>query len=256
MKIHLKKTAGPDLKELARDLPRRLHNVGTEVGRAISENMAEEVKKRLAGRGGWIKIYYDALIYLEGQEGNNWAVAGLSERDDLFEFPAENSLLTITGYPEGSAAATLANYQPWPIDVIPPLTKAYEGTAVLQMHDPGTVKTYREARLRNLPTVVDALNEVAQVDQSGDTLVEVERIYADIAYMARRLELGFDGYPRVPHWGPAASAASAKGDRWATSPDVMRLVESAVKGKEPGTVTTMSPAQAAELARIREATWS
>jgi len=258
MKVRVNNLSKADLKKILNDLPRRMKNVATAVGRAVSEQTAEEVTKRLEGHGGWIAdVYKKAITYYEDAEGGHWAVAGYAEtRPDLFEWPAESSLLMMTQYPEDSPSSILANYQPWPIDVIPALTSAYPGKAEVRIYDPGTVSTYRDARLRNLPTVIAALNEVAQVDESEGALVTVERVYADVKYMAKRLELGFNGYPRVPHWGPASSALASSGERWATSPPVLRLIEAAVKGKEPGKVATMSPSKAEEFARIRKASWS
>ena len=261
MKIRFHKAHGPDLKELLADIPRRVKNTATEVGRAVSEQTAIEVQRRLGGRGGWIRIYSNSIIFLEGVEGGEWAIAGLNEtRPDLFEYPAENSLLFFGAPNEsdtGGLTSIMANENPWPIDVIPPLKGAYPTTATVQMHDPGTVETHREARLRSLSGVIELLQAAGgKVDENPEALVLIDRVYADIAYMARRLELGFHGYPRIPHWGPTLSKAASSGDQWASTPTVLRLVENAIKGKEPGKVATMSPTRAAELARIREASWS
>lgn len=261
MRIRIHKTHGPDLRELLADIPRRVKNTATEVGRAVSAQTAIEVQRRLGGRGGWIRVYYNSIIYLEGVNGGEWAIAGLNEtRPDLFEYPAENSLLFFGSGNEsdtGGISSIMANENPWPIDIIPALKAPYPTTAIVQMHDPGTVETYREARLRNLAGVIEMLQAAGgQVDLAPEALVYIDRVYADIAYMAKRLELGFHGYPRIPHWGPALSKAAASGEQWASTPAVLRLVENAVKGKEPGKVATMTPARSAELARIREASWS
>jgi len=252
--IRITKISGPNLDKLIADLPERIKNVGREVGRAFSEQLAKEVKKRLAGRSGWVKIYHDAILYRETPRGDQWAVAGLdNQHPELFKFPAASSLLTFTGNGRGSIPA---EYNPWPIDVIPVLKEGYDDTAVIKMYDPGTVETYRQARLLNVPSVVSALSEVGSVDTSGDTLVMIDQVYADIAWLARRLELGFDGYPRIPHWGPAASAAATQGDKWVSTSLVRIAVDFALQGVESAEVPQMSKAEAAELALIREATWS
>jgi hypothetical protein len=252
--IRLTKTSGPNINKMLEDLPRRIKNVGREVGRAFSEQIAAEVKRRLGGRKGWVKIYRDAIIYKESPSGDSWAVAGLDDQHpNLFEFPAETSLLYFAGNGRGNIPA---GNNPWPIDVIPPLKEGYDDTARVEMHDPGTVENYRQARMLNLPGVIDALNEVGSVDTSGDTLVMIDKVYADIAWLARRLELGFQGYPRVPHWGPAASAASSQGDKWVSTSLVHIAVDNALQGAESAEVPQMSKAEADELARIREATWS
>lgn len=252
--IRLTKTSKTDLKALSKDIERRIANVGREVGRAVAERVAEEVRKRLAGRGEWPEIYRDAIIYKESAEGDKWAIAGLSDRSELFEFPAENSLLYFAGNGMGQYPAL---HNPWPLDVIPALTSGYDDTARIEMHDPSTVETYRQARLLNVPGVINALKAAGgNVDPTGETLVMIARVYADIKYMARRLELGFNGYPRIPHWAPAAALAASQGKNWATTPTVLRLVKSALKGGKPVEVAKMTASQADEFARIREATWS
>ena len=261
MKIKITKTSGPDLQALLKDIPRRVKNVATEVGRAVSEQTATEVKRRLGGHGGWVRIYYNSIIFREGMDGDNWAVAGINEtHPKLFEDSAETTLLNFdsaSARDVNSLVSIVANNNPWPIDVIPVIEGGYPGTATVRMYDQGTVETIREARLRNLPGVIEALKAAGgRVDESGDNILMIDRLYADLAYMAKRLELGFHGYPRIPHWGPAASKLAAQGEKWASTPSVLRLLERAVKGKEPGKVATMSPAQASELVRIREASWS
>lgn len=261
MKIKFNKTQDSDLlAELLADLPRRMKNVATEVGRAVTAKTEEEVKKRLSGRGGWVQIYHDAIIYRESPEGNHWAVAGYTTaHPELFKYPAKTSLLTVSGIgnlPEGqNPSLVISQYQPWPIDVIPALTMAYPGKAEIKMYDEGTVETYREAAVRNLPAIREAIENTGfKIDEDG--FPSWDEVYADIAFMARRLELGYTGYPRVPHWGPAGSALQSQGVRWATAPAVLKLIESALRGEDPVEVAKMSSAQAAEFARIRAASWS
>ena len=259
--IRFRQTKGPDLRELRDDLARRVKNVGTEAGRALAERAQEEVQKRLSGHTGWVKIYRDAIIFRENDEGDHWAVAGYTtQRPDLFEYPAETTLLTIKDPGEGDESTNptliLSQNQPWPIDVIPALTSAYPGVAEVKAYDAGTVETYRAARLGNLDNVITALKNIVQVDESVGAYPAFQRVYADIAYLARRLELGYAGYPRVPHWGPTVGAMKSQGERWVQNPSVLRLVESALKGEDPVEVTKMSKAEAEEFARIRAASWS
>lgn len=233
-----------------KDITKRLENVGRHLGRQLSENTAYEVTKRLKG-SGWIQIYRDAIIYLETPEGDEWAVAGLSSQEGLFKFPAEKSLASFSPTGDGRWPA---EYNPWPIDMIPAAT--YRGTSII-VRAAGTaqVEQYRAARARNLPTLLQVLAERGIAVRDEGLPVADNGTYADIAYLAQRLELGYPGFDRVPHWAPAASTLERSGDSWLGEPKLLRLVDDAIKGKEPGQVAQMSRAEASDLARLREATW-
>jgi len=255
MKINLSASKRPEeFKKLIDDIPRRVQNVGRELGRAFSTKVQKEVTKRLMGHGGWVKIYREAIFYRETSEGDEWAVAGLVRDNNLFKYPAETSLASFTATGQG---IWLAEYNPWPIDVIPSAT--YKGTKIVVRAAPESeVQALRAARLANLPALLSELAARGiQVDPTGDTLPDVPNgVFADIAYLAKRLELGYPGFPRLPHWGTTAGIASSQGNRWLSTPTTLRLVENALKGEEPGTVVQLSKAEASELARLRSAAWS
>jgi len=237
-------------KEIVKDLDRRLKNAGVHIGREISDKTAREVQRRLQG-SGWIRIYRDAIIYQETVEGDEWAVAGLSERDDLFEHPADKSLATFSNTGVGKLMEV---HNPWTIDTIP--GAYYRGTTItVRPASEGEVERFRAARIKNLPSILAKL-EANNVRVLPDGLpVAGDGIYADIAYLARRLELGYPGFSRVAHWGPAASNLKSSGNTWLGEPRLIRLVESAVKGREPKKVAQMTRADAEKLAKIRESTW-
>lgn len=233
-----------------KDITKRLENVGRHLGRQLSENTAYEVTKRLKG-SGWIQIYRDAIIYRETPDGSEWAVAGLSDEENLFKFNAYRSLASFTPTGDGRWPA---EYNPWPIDMIPPAN--YRGTSLIVRIASGTVvEEYRAARARNLPTLLQALaNQNISVRDEGLPVVD-NGVFADIAYLANRLELGYPGFDRIPHWGPAASVVERSGDSWLGEMQLLRLVDDAIKGKEPDKVAQMSRAEASDLARLRELTW-
>lgn len=253
MKFTIKTTGGKALKKLAADVQSRIENVGRAVGRSISDHATHEVQKRLSG-GGWIRIYREAIQFLESTKGDNWAIVGLSETE-LSEFPADESL----GYVSGDGGILAAYQAPgagWPLDLIPPVKEGYK-SIIVQMAPASAVEEQRAAKLRILPNVIGLLGAAGfSVDTTWQLPVYAANgIFADIAYLARRLELGASGFPRVAHWGPTTSKMRSDADSWATDPATLRLVEKALKGKEPGRVAEMSEAYAADLARLRAATW-
>jgi hypothetical protein len=251
MKIKFEGKFPPDLKALEANLQKRIDNAGRHMGRAVAGHITEAVKSRLRG-SGWIEIYRNAIFYRETPDGKQWAVAGLSQEDQLFEFPAKTSLAAFTATGDGQWPA---KYNPWPIDMIPAAN--YRGTSiVVRSESEGTVETYRQARANNLPTLLaDLAEQNISVTPDGKAVAE-NGVFADIAYLARRLELGYTGFPRVPHWGPAAGAARSSGDGWLRDPALLSLVEDAIKGVEPVEVPQMSKSEADALAKLREATWS
>lgn len=251
MKIRFEGEFPSELKALEANLQKRLDNAGRHMGRAVAGHITEAVKSRLRG-SGWIEIYRNAIFYRETPDGKQWAVAGLSQQDRLFEFPARTSLAAFTATGDGQWPA---EYNPWPIDMIPAAN--YRGTTiVVRSESEGSVETYRQARSRNLPTLLAKLAEQNVSVVPGGTPTAANGVFADIAYLARRLELGYPGFPRVPHWGPTAGAARSSGDRWLKDPVLLSLVEDAIKGVEPVEVPQMSKSEADALAKLREATWS
>jgi hypothetical protein len=251
VKISLDSKFPDELLALKKELARRLENAGRHMGREVANQVTKAVKSRLQG-SGWIKIYREAIFYRETPDGTEWAVAGLSQEENLFRFPATNSLAAFTATGDGRWPA---EYNPWPIDMIP--AASYRGTTIVVRSAPeSTVEDYRAARANNLPTLLAVLAEQnISVNPTGLPTAD-GGVYADIAYLAHRLELGYPGFPRVPHWGPAAAVAESSGERWLSSPELLRVVESAIKGVEPNEVPQMTKAESSALARLREATWS
>jgi hypothetical protein len=246
-KLDVKRNAA--LKAFEGELKERLANVGRHLGRQLSTKTTRTVRKRLKG-SGWIRLYRDAIIYKETPDGDEWAVAGLSQ-EEISKFPADKSLASFSPTGDGRWPA---EYNPWPIDMIPPAT--YRGTSlIVRSASESRVEEYRAARARNLPTLLQVLAESNIIVQEEGLPVAENGTFADIAYLARRLELGYPGFDRIPHWGPAASVLERSGDAWLGEPKLLQLVEDAIKGKGPSQVAQMSGAEASDLARLREATW-
>ena len=239
-----------DIKSFEAALEARLRNVGRHVGRQVASQATQRVKRRLRGTG-WIRLYRDSIFFRETPEGGEWAVAGLVQQDNLAQFPAETSLASFTPSGDGRWPS---EYNPWPIDVIPPAY--YRGTTLVVRNAPeSTVEEYRGARIQNLPTLHKVLAERGiRVIPNGLPVAD-NGVFADIAYLARRLELGYPGFKRVAHWGPAASETESNIERWMKDPKLLAMVDDAIMGATPGEVPTMSQAEASDLARLREATW-
>lgn len=242
---------GSGIPNLKKDLKKRIENAGRHVGRHLADHVTHEVTKRLHG-SGWIAIYRNAIFYRETPDGTEWAVAGLSQEESLTRFPGKTSLASFSPTGDGRWPA---EYNPWPLDMIPGAT--YRGsTIIVRSASESQVESYRAARARNLPTLLAALAEQGVVVTENALPVADNGVFADIVYLARRLELGYEGFARMPHWGPAASIAEASAARWMNETSLVRLIDGAVKGVTPGEVQQMSKADAEALDKLREATWS
>ena len=68
-----------------------------------------------------------------------------------------------------------------------------------------------------------------------------------------RLEHGLGGFPRVPHWLPAARRAANKAKAWVSAE--APAIERALAGDPPPDVPEMTKALETKLAKKRDKTW-
>ncbi|MDX1486860.1 MAG: hypothetical protein R3268_01570 [Acidiferrobacterales bacterium] len=253
MTFHAQFKSDFPLDKISKDLDRRFHNAKRAIGRKLAQEVTKEVLKRVPPGAGWLDIYRKAITYRESEDGMQWAVFGMSEIK-LQDPPAETSLLAFQGNDEFTAI--LSPYNPWPVDLIPPIAGGYKGNAVVRNVAASEVEAARD-RLNPLRGVIEkALSDAGATVMPPEFLVEIlGKVYADIAYMAKRMELGYDGFPRIPHWGPAASKLNTMAERWAGQSESTEEVHSAFRGANLPSVSTMSQAEARSLARIRDASW-
>lgn len=254
MTFRIQLNSSSPLNKIQKELEGGFEEVSRVIARKLVHKTAEEVKKRIPTGGGWLDIYKRAIAYRESQDGNDFAVAGLSEIN-LREPPADTSLLAFQGNDDFSAI--LEPYNPWPIDMIPPIAGGYQGNAVVRNVAPAEVGAARERIRPLIGTIQSALTDAGASVLPDEFLVEINgKVYADIIYMAERMERGYLGYPRIAHWGPAASKLKSSAARWASQSDVKSDALSAMRGKVADSATTMSNAEAAKLKQIRDSTWS
>ncbi len=192
------------LSKLQDEVPGRIENVRRIVGREIAEKITHEVTRRIPSSGGWYKIYRDALAYKETSEGDQWAIAGFT-KIELSDPPADTTLVDFAGIePDGRA---LAGYNPWPIDMIPVVVGGYKDGANIYPAGEGAVTSNRERVRAILDVARQALIDDAQAslaDDSGQLEIQGDKV-VDLAFLASRMEVGYGGFPRHPHWGPAVS---------------------------------------------------
>ena len=242
------------IKQLMDEVPERIVNVRRVVGRAIADKITEEVQRRIPRGTGWYGIYRNAIAFKESPEGDDWAIAGFSQTE-LSAIPAETSLVYFNG--AGQWDRLLMPYNPWPIDMIPVINKVYSDKVDPLPTSEATVAGNRD-RLQNLmPTIHQALIDAGASILGDDADLSIGgKPVVDLSYLAQRLELGYGGFPRHPHWGPTTSKANTEAVKWGTTGAVIAKVDHALSGGDVGVVDEMTAAEAADLAARRASSWS
>lgn len=254
MKINTRPGKNADLKALAKALPKRVQNVQRAIGHSIAEHISKTVQSKIPTRGGWYSIYRNAITYRGTADATEWSVAGLAEIE-LSDPPATTTLVAFAGL--DALGAALKPFNPWVIDLIPPVVGGYRDAVLARIANESSVDAERDRLAPLLPNVVDLLTSAGgRIGNDADPVIISGRTYADIAFMARRLEVGISGFPRVPHWGPAAGKAASNMEAWMGSPKITGDVTKAFSGVEIPAVNVMSKAEATNLAQLREATWA
>jgi hypothetical protein len=180
-------------------LPDRLALAEQEAGAMISARLADEVRKKIPSGGGWLDIYRDAIEYIELGKGN-YGILGVAEVS-FTNLEAETTLLWFQGGDQ--ASQVLAQYNPWPIDALPAVKGGIASDALVKPASESEVTHHRQRIAGSLSSIVALIARVgANVDPNG--LVSINgQVFADLDFMARRLEFGLGGFPKVPHWLPA-----------------------------------------------------
>jgi len=235
---------------LKRALTRRVKAAGTIATRAVAEGLKDAVIDRIPRGEAWLELYRDAITYLENAEGTQLSVAGLSETK-LTTVPAESTQIKIIG--TSIAALILAQHNPWTVDTLPAVSGGLPAESEVRPASESEMVAHRE-RLR--PVLVDVLNKLAR---AGVTVLPGEfptiggKVFMDLRFLQLRLEHGLGGFPRTPHWLPAAREAKNKATKW-VNVDRAEIAD-ALEGKPIAAGDLMNKALEGRLKRKRKKTW-
>ena len=199
----------PNAKKYRESVDARVKKAKSAVGRKLSEKIRDEVLRRIPPGGGWLKIYRDAMTFVE--EDGTWKV--LAEADvELTQVPADKSLVYFDG--SSTVAAVLKSFNPWPVDTIPAISGGISATVSVLAASEAEVMEFRSRKLTQASSIDAALNSIGVTVKPYDRPVINGSVTADLRFLSRRLEFGLAGYPRVPHWTPAAAEARRSGETW------------------------------------------
>lgn len=186
------------LKKQLQAMPKRLDAARYLMGQNIAENLQEEVKKRIPQESGWLDIYRDAIKF--SYDGKQWFVAGEADVD-IDDLSAETTLLNFGSSDKQSQI--LANYNPWPLDLVPGIERPYGATVEALAAGESEVEARRQELLTQLPSVRANLTKAGFQWNAFELPIFNGRVTADLAFLGQRLELGHGPFKSAPHWKPA-----------------------------------------------------
>lgn len=196
-----------DLVKLLRNSPevrKRIQAIERAVAFKTAERVRDDVKAK-APRDPKLKPYVEALD-VSDIDGHPNAVALTAELKQ--ELATVNTAKTVALFPNtpGEAVfpvlAILRQYEPWAIDMIPPVTVK---DVVFREVTEQEVKKARAANVLILPSAMSLLTQ-AKVPM-GDEFKVKGSAMLDLANLALRIEFGAPGVPRAMHWRPGVKKA-------------------------------------------------
>ena len=235
---------------LKKELTKRVKAAGGVAARAIAQGLQDEVVSRIPHGDKWLDLYRDAITYLETNAGDEFAVAGLSQTK-LTTVPAESTQIKIIG--QSAVALILAQHNPWTVDTLPAIQGGLPAESEVRPASISEMESHR-ARLRPiLGGVLDQLDRAGAMVVPGEFPTIGGKVYMDLRFLQLRLEHGLGGFPRTPHWLPAARAAANKADSWVEAEGGQ--IKAALDGKPVANGDVMPNALEARLRRKRKKTW-
>lgn len=238
-------------KEFKKQTLARVRAAQRVAGRALSESFLEEVVKRVPRGEKWLDLYREALRSLESPDGQRWAVAGISPTK-LTTVPASSTQIKFME--GGGKVIDVVRPYVWTVDTLPAIAGGYRGDAIVRPASESEMAAHRKTIRPELPRITEQLkNAGAQV--IDDFPVVNGTVLMDLKFLQLRLEHGLGGFPRSPHWAPAARQAANKAKKWVAgaSTDIRAALES---GVTPEPEHTMSGSLEKLLKRFRKTTWT
>jgi hypothetical protein len=229
-------------------------------GRAIAEGLKGEVLKRARLRSAdgsyamsteWIKLYREAIRFLESKDGRRWAVAGVSATK-LTTTPAESTQIKFMD--GGGRINDVVRPYIWTVDTLPAITGGYSGDVIVRPASEAEMTAHRETIRPELPRIVEQLESAGAQVIDGFPAVN-GTVLMDLKFLQLRLEHGLGGFARSPHWKPSARQAANKGREWVAAKGAE--IKKALKtGEVPEPDHLMSDSLEKLLERVRKTSWT
>lgn len=240
-----------DIKKFQKDGMRRVRAAQKVAGRAIAEGVLKEVLDRVPKGEKWLDLYREALRYLESPDGERWAVAGVSPTK-LTTVPADATQIK---FPDGGGSLVdIVRPFIWTVDTLPAISGGWPGNVVVRPASTLEVNKHRETVRPELPRIIEQLQNAGANVIDGFPVVNGQ-VLMDLKFLQLRLEHGLGGFPRVPHWKPAARQAANKAEEWVNAKKA-EIEDAMEKGKVNDPEHTMEPGLEKLLELVRDTSWT
>lgn len=256
MKARVRRNGSP--KTFKKELLARVRAAQKLTGRAIAEGLTDEVLSGAKLRGGgietnkqWIKLYREAIRFIEAADGQRWAVAGVSPTSLATVPAAATQIKFMDG---GGRVIDVVRPYVWTVDTLPAISGGYRADAVVRPASQSEVTAHRETLRGELPRIIEQLEGAGAQVIDGFPTVD-GTVLMDLKFLQLRLEHGLGGFPRSPHWTPAARQASNKAKEWIGSKrgEIQKALETGQTSKPPH---KMTKALEKMLEKVRDTSWT
>jgi len=141
-------------------------------------------------------------VYVRPTVGKDVEIDG--KKEALYIRPRRSRLRPIS-----KAIETLAKFSPWTLSTLPYSPKRNEAVTVTRRASPREIKSIEEQRKKDQPVWRRELEQAGvRVDARAGSLTKVDtKVVSDVGFAGLRLEFGYGGTKRVPHWRPSIRIA-------------------------------------------------
>ena len=209
-----------DIESMKSAIPEAAKKAGDATTKELVYRLRKFVRDTIPDEGGWYDIYRDSIAVQEFPDGH-WEL--FTRINDIApeKIPAETSLILIAPKKSDDLVAVeiaklLSNLNPWTLDTIPSIYGGLPADLTILPASPGEVEIIRKERLERLPSLK---HDITAIDGNVERFDASEpkingRVVADVPFLAKCLEYGLGGFPRVPIWSRVDQMAnSLSGDK-------------------------------------------
>ena len=206
IKIKIRKINEDSIVKNLKGLGKALNDIKLTIGDSIAEDLKESLINKISsiGSGEWLKLYKEAINF--SYSNGRWVITG--EREISADFLDADKNLIIFGNTD-AASSVLANYNPWPLDLIPALSRSYSKITV-RLDSESNIEAQRKRILSKWPEIKRKLQEKGY-NITEYSLPKFEgKIVADLGALAKQLEFGLGPFQKQPVWQKTVSELTGK----------------------------------------------
>lgn len=194
-----------EINRLRTAIPEAAEAGGGAALKELMERLRDRVIQMIPNKGGWYDLYKKSIKVVD-KGSDQYELTTTVAEISFGDIDAENSVITISG--DDEASILIGQNGPWTVDTLPALADGINGT-LQATPDVSEVNTIRTRQLANRSSIVNKLKNLGVTVLPFDgTLPKVNgRVYADVPFLAMRLEYGLGGFPRTPIWSRIVTEA-------------------------------------------------